>query len=61
MNGSGDNFSSLEEVNVAAGVSSAAKQKAEMDTRGQRFKGGLCRAYFGFKTAQRTMATRTHH
>ena len=59
MNGSGDNFSSLEEV--AAGVSSAAKQKAKMDTSGRGFKGGLCRAYFGFKTAQRTMASRTHH
>ena len=51
--------SSLE--GVAAGVSSAAKQKAEMDTSGQRSKGGLCRACFGFKTAQRTMASRLHH
>ena len=51
--------SSLE--GVAAGVSSAAKQKAEMDTSGQRSKGGLCCACFGFKTSQRTMASRLHH
>ena len=47
----------LEEV--AAGVSSAAEPKAEMDASGERSEG--CRACFGFKTAQRTMASRTHH
>lgn len=31
------------------------------NTSGQRSKGGLCRACFGVKTAQGTMASRPHH